>query len=359
VGVAADDRAALNSWWTSRAIPASRSGLRDALEALKISSPVLLLTKCFGLSLSDQYWVNAAAKPVRWEDVNFFENSFSEDVGDALFGKAREGGEISLVSPDNTSDGWLRKKWVIADGKRMLVKGGSAPFEQEPLNEVLASEICERLGVPHVPYALLWEDERPYSVCGDFITPQTELVSAWYLQSTQKRKNDISLYRHYVNCCAALGVPNALESLDHMLVLDYVIANEDRHLNNFGAVRDAETLEWLGAAPLFDCGTSMWFNQNARLIGAARQADAKPFRKTHAEQITLVSSFDFVDFSKLNGLAEAANELYGQSPYISDDRRARLCNALNRRVSDLERIARERRRIFPAQTQRREDDRDR
>lgn len=42
---------------------------------------------------------------------------------------------FSLISPDNTSDGWLKKKWTIIDGKRCLIKSGSAPFFQEPLNE--------------------------------------------------------------------------------------------------------------------------------------------------------------------------------------------------------------------------------
>ena len=48
------DRQALNAWWTGRSIPASRSGLREALEILQVTSPQLLLTKCCGLSLSDK-----------------------------------------------------------------------------------------------------------------------------------------------------------------------------------------------------------------------------------------------------------------------------------------------------------------
>ena len=44
-----------------------------------------------------------------------------------------------------------------------------------------------------------------------------------------------------------------------MLVLDYLIVNEDRHLNNFGLIRNAVTPEWIGAAPLYD---------NGNLIGA-------------------------------------------------------------------------------------------
>lgn len=104
------DRAALNAWWQGRAIPASRSGLRHALEELHISSPHALLEKCLGLSLSDQYWICPVDRQVSWHEVNFFENSFTEDVGNILFGHPSSGGEVSLMSPDNTSDGWLKKK---------------------------------------------------------------------------------------------------------------------------------------------------------------------------------------------------------------------------------------------------------
>ncbi len=36
------DRAALNEWWTDRSIPASRSGVREALETLEITSTKML-----------------------------------------------------------------------------------------------------------------------------------------------------------------------------------------------------------------------------------------------------------------------------------------------------------------------------
>jgi hypothetical protein len=65
------DRADLNHWWQSRSIPASRSGIRDALEHLGVSSTNLLLSKCFGLSLSDQYWVKPEGQALHWADINF------------------------------------------------------------------------------------------------------------------------------------------------------------------------------------------------------------------------------------------------------------------------------------------------
>ena len=180
------DRAALNEWWEDRSIPASRSGLREALETMGVTSSKLLLTRCYGLSLSDHYWIKPAGSGLSWSEVNFFENGFSPDVGDALLGKLNKASGIDLRSPDWTCDGNLRKRWAILDGKRCLVKAGSGPFQQQPFNEVIAYKMADRLGIPHIPYALLWDEGLPYSVCEDFVTPNTELIPAWRVIQVQK-----------------------------------------------------------------------------------------------------------------------------------------------------------------------------
>jgi hypothetical protein len=337
-------RSALNAWWMGRAIPASRSGLRDALQLMNVSSTGLLLLKCLGLSLSDQYWVNSHDKPLAWDDVNFFDNGFSEDVGNALFGRAASsGGELNLVSPDNTSDGWLKKKWVVDGGRRLLVKGGSSPAHQEPLNEVLASSILGRLGVPHARYELAWDGDRPLSVCEDFVDTSTELVSAWHVYRTKKKPTNHSSYQHYLSCCERLGIPGVQEGLDHMLALDYLVVNSDRHFNNFGAVRDAESLDWLGPAPVFDSGTSMWHSSVAHRINPNGDAPSKPFNTKHSAQVRHISSFDWLDFSALRGIEEEYAALLDQSDFIDDARRDVLCAALVRRVEMLEAIAARRR----------------
>ena len=45
----------LNAWWKGRSIPASRMGIREALEMLGIPFREQLIMECFDLSLSDQY----------------------------------------------------------------------------------------------------------------------------------------------------------------------------------------------------------------------------------------------------------------------------------------------------------------
>lgn len=346
------DRAALNEWWTGRAIPASRAGLAHALAELNISSPQVLLDKCLGLSLSDQYWIcpvwtGSDGRRVSWSEVNFFENPFSADVGNALFGHPVSDEEVSLMSPDNTSDGWLKKKWTIVNGKRCLLKAGSGATRQEPYNEVLASIIMERLDIMHVSYTLTMQEDYPYSLCEDFITPDTELVTAWYIMQTQPKPNHISVYQHYLDCCEKQGIPGIRDSVDQMLVLDYLMVNEDRHQNNFGAVRNADTLEWIGAAPIYDSGTALWFDQPTPLIGSMNKMVSKPFKRSHDEQIKLVSSFDWLDLNALTGIDEELRELAKGSLFIDEARAQALCKALCGRVERLRAVVNSRRNLYP------------
>ena len=183
-------RASLNQWWTDRSIPASRSGLRDALDLMGIADSRQLLIRCYGLSLSDQYWIKPVDTDLSWGKINFFDNPFSEDIGDVLFEMKPKNAILDFNSPDNTSDGNLKKRWKIVNGKRFLIKGGSDPFFQQPFNEVIASEIMDRLKIDHVSYTVTSINGKPYSLCEDFITSETELVPAWRILQVKKKRNE-------------------------------------------------------------------------------------------------------------------------------------------------------------------------
>jgi len=334
------DRYALNHWWAGRSIPASRMGITDALEALGVSSTKQLITKCLGLSLSDHYWLRPYDSDITWESVNYFDNDFSDDIGDVLFGVNDKNAGFDFVSPDNTSDGNLQKRWKIIDGKRCLLKSGSDPYSQQPFNEVIATIIMNKLGIEHVPYTVTWIDDKPYSVCEDFVTKDTELIGAWRVLQLRPKANHENEYLHYVSLCKELGV-DIVPALDRMIVLDYIIANEDRHFNNFGLLRDANTLEWIGAAPIFDSGTSLWYNKSAsRFISS--DIICKPFKKTHGEQLKLVSSFDWLDISKLNGIEdEILNVLCEDKAvrYVEAERAKAIAAEVRKRIDALESLA--------------------
>lgn len=333
------DRAALNDWWRGRAIPASRHRIKEALLELNLSSTQKLLDKSYGLSLSDQYWICPSDSNLQWAAVNFFDHSFSEDIGNILFGKGSSDDQISMMSPDNTSDGWLQKKWTIISGKRCLIKGGSGATQQEPYNEVIASKIMKRLGIPHVPYSLMIQEDYPYSICENFITPQTELITAWYIMHSFPRPNHVSNYQHYLTCCKKLGIPGIVTAIDQMIVLDYLIANEDRHQNNFGVIRNAETLEWTGPAPIYDSSSSLWFDKPLGLIQADSKLVCKPFKQHHHEQLKLVTSFEWLQLEKLDDIEEEIREIFRGSLFVDEARSEAVCLALRERIEQFRNIA--------------------
>ena len=119
---------------------------------------------------------------------------------------------------------------------------------------------------------------EPHSVCEDLVTAGTELIPAWRILKTQKKNNSVSVYQHFVHCCETLGICGTVPFLDRMMVLDYVIANEDRHFNNFGVLRDAETLEWIGFAPIFDSSSSLGFDKTAAQMASENNVICKPFK---------------------------------------------------------------------------------
>ncbi len=332
------DRAALNEWWTDRSIPASRSGVREALEKLEIASTKMLLVRCYALSLSDQYWICPEGSGLTWEQINFFQNDFSEDIGDVLFGAEKKADGLDFSSPDNTSDGNLKKRWKIINGKRCLIKGGSNPFHQQPFNEVIAAGIMERMKIPHVPYTITWSEGVPYSVCEDFVTEDTELIPAWRILKTQRKDNSTSVYQHFINCCEALGIQGAVPFLDRMIVLDYIIANEDRHLNNFGAVRNAETLEWLGFAPIYDSGSSLGYDKMPAQMRSEKEVVCKPFKNHHEEQLKLVSDFRWIDFNSLADVETFITgvlSMDGAEDYMEENRIRTITRMVRRRIEQL------------------------
>ena len=282
-----------NDWWQGRRIPASRTKIKDVLWIINKDRDHQidlneLAEKALGLSLSDQYWLRPD-ETYRWEDVNFFTNVFSDDIGNLLISGNWEGG--SLSSPDNTSDGVVRKRWKILDGVRYLLKGSYSTVgipQPQPFREVFASKIAKLLlGESFaVPYHIIIDgddEQRIYlSACPNFITEQTEYVSFNQINEAYKRPNDVSMYNFVKSFYGEHS-----HVLDLMLILDYIVLNEDRHFGNFGLIRDTNSGAFIAPAPVFDTGSSLFFDSEA--INVKRIA-TKPFFSQLERQIQLVDT---------------------------------------------------------------------
>lgn len=337
----------VNDWFRGRGIPSWRKDLEKLLDKLGVSSSVELLNKSYGLSLSDQYWLKDVNSVVKWEDINFFTNDFEYE---AYLDASLDSSSKSIVSldknifksPNNTTDGMLQKGWIIESGKRVLVKGTYTSNKEEPINEYLASQICKRLGFDYCNYEVEWSDKtKLISKCNDFINENEELISAYDIYNSEKKSNNISDYEFYIQILEKHNVPNARENMENLFILDYLMLNNDRHLKNFGIIRNVNTLKWEKVAPIFDTGESMQCDKYTDEINFS-SGKGKFFSNTDKdyEDILKIIGKNIlrVDLSKLKGICDDYRlilEKYQDKLDMSDKRKEKLVSGLNKRITKL------------------------
>lgn len=334
-------------WWGRRKIPASRDMLRNGLANLGLpenTDTAEILTKAYGLSLTDQYWMCPEGSGLKWEDINFFTNRFSDDIGEALFDNSQKDNP-SLMSPDSSLGGGLRKKWKILDDQRCLLKSGTAYSPVEPYNEVFANYVCDALGIKdYVHYKISTSENNgktiPISICPCFISPDTELVSGIDIiySPVGKRSGYPQLsYERYVYTANILGVEDIEDSLSDMFLLDLVINNVDRHYNNFGLIRDVNTLKFVGVAPIYDCGTSMYAKSSAHMLEHYDiESDLSTSRPIIAQslrgQMKYISSNRLNKVCELYGLETKYRELYSKFNLLPNDQIVKVWSLFKSRI---------------------------
>lgn len=307
---------AMNQWFQGRGIPSWRKKLNHLLERLNVSSPGDLLNKHYALSLSDQYWIVEECSCIQWEDINFFTHYF--DAAGFLQASLDDSNNSysvqnnSLKTPNNTTDGMLQKGWIIENDKRVLVKGTYTRFEQEPFNEWLASQICKRLGFDYCNYIVDWytvkQDKVIVSKCENFINENEEIIGAYDVFQSTKKENTINDYKHYVQILENHGILDAGKKITEMFVVDYLTMNVDRHLKNYGIIRNVETLKWERVTPIFDTGQSMCCDEYTQNMDFTH-GYGKFFTNTSKDYNAILKSLDWdiiraIPIQDLKGLSE-------------------------------------------------------
>ena len=333
----------INKWFRNRGIPSWRKDVEKLLEKLNVSTTEELLNKAYGLSLSDQYWIKEEKSKVEWKDINFFENDFKYkgyleiSLSNSSSNKLDE---AELKSPNNTTDGMLQKGWIIEDKKRVLVKGIYSPSREEPINEWLASRICEKLGFYHCNYTIEVIGNKLVSKCEDFITSDEEIITAYDVFNSEKKRNNISDYEHYISILEKHNINDARKNVEDMFILDYIIMNIDRHMKNFGVIRDVNSLKWLGTTPIFDNGESMQCDKLTNEINF-NNGIGKFFSNTekdYEDMLEYIKDINRINIDNLRGIIKEYREVLEKyRPYtdMTEERMNKLCNGLDLRINKL------------------------
>ena len=219
-----------------------------------------LLVENYALSLSDCYWICPADKKITWDYINLYSNEAVTrffDQKDVLFsGNASLGGNIPKEWSRNAAGEWIIRKYS-EEGK-----------QTQAINETFASNISSRQNIfqkksiAYVDYSLP-DDDPGVCECPSFASENMEYISAYECVGHKKIDNDTSVLEAFVRVCEENGLNKhaVIDHIDYQILLDFVILNTDRHLNNFGILRNPDTLEFISMAPIFDNGNSMSYNE--------------------------------------------------------------------------------------------------
>lgn len=255
----------LSKWLAFRGIPVTRYGIQSDLKAFGIDSTFRLMLSNYGLSLTDHYWLCELNSDYSWKNINLYTNSFKASYSLDLKDDIKSIAGRTNFMPSASLKGDLKKKWIIDDnGIRRLVKGNYNNTCRQSLCEVFAAAMHELQGYNcYTPYSLIkissGNDLILGCECPNFTGISTEFVSAADIIGSLKKPNDISYYELYIKSCLQMGL-DVRSFMEYQIMTDFIISNSDRHLNNFGIIRDSRALKWLHPAPIFDSGNSMFYN---------------------------------------------------------------------------------------------------
>ena len=299
-----------HEWWRDRAIPKTRHGARSALQRLGYSSTNSALVNNLALSLSDCYWIRPREERLTWKDTNLFTNDFVDTFGEITINRDHM---IDLRKETRfncaTSQGELQKKWCIdKEGRRYMIKGNYGQSYQQSLNEIFAAKLHEQQGFSeytHYSLVRLQVDgnvEGLGCMCYDFCSEDVECISAWELLQTIKIKQNESYYYPLKKVCLKFGMSEEKFSdfIDYQIMTDYLITNTDRHMNNIAIVRNPDTLQVLGFAPIYDSGNSMFYNIPYEKLSQVRLDDIRThsFIEKEIKLLQYVRNRSLVDIDK-------------------------------------------------------------
>lgn len=252
----------LETWLKSRKIPKNRAFVDNLMNAIDPgTNPFKYIDVTYGLSLNDSFWIcPLSERKLTWKDVNLYRNPFDKQVARLAFTGIGSRIHGLTTTPEFTTNGALRKCWHREDNQIYLLKGGSERFANgglEPYIEVFASKIAQTMNLNHVPYEVAEFHGILVSKCPLFTDENTGFIPIYHALGAEYFQN------HSIDdpqTWQEIGIQYGIEPWEDLLFFDAVIANEDRHLGNFGFLIDNDKNQIKSPAPLFDHGNSLFFN---------------------------------------------------------------------------------------------------
>lgn len=232
----------------------------------------LQITHCLGLN--DSLWVKPVDSNLKWENVNLYDNMFTDVACKTAFESGLFGLQLSTTTPEFTTDGTFPKCWIKdKSGTHILKQGlsGASNVGLEPYCEYVSSNIANRIFENVIAYDLVKYKDRLCSKCELFTSKAVGYVPfGRFVDPTQYYTiPGLIKYFHEYDETNHTSFESTFRK---MIVIDSIVFNNDRHLNNFGFLFDNDSMQILDFAPIFDF--------NFSFLGSLTMEDLKAYRES-------------------------------------------------------------------------------
>lgn len=228
-------------WLETRAIDSHRANSRLLKKALRLKEKddVSTVIHVNGATITDNYWIRPLDSELKYDDVRFSDDYFAHLALKGSYDSFnRAANSKHSRTPELTNTGSFEKCWRLIDGKWWMYKTAT---HDEMFSELFISRFGAALGINMAVY------ER-----GDKCVKTLDFTGGKYnFEPATSFMDDNDDYEDVISKLQEL-CPQAIPDYVRMVFLDTIVANPDRHTANFGLLRDTDTGELLGLAPVFD-----------------------------------------------------------------------------------------------------------
>ena len=231
-----------DKWLETRAIDSHRANSRLLKKALRLTErdDVSTVLHVNGATITDTYWIKSFDSNLTYDQVRFDNDFFSRLALKGTYDSFNRAAKSKhSKTPELTNIGSFEKCWKLIDGKWWMYKSAN---HSEQFTELFICGLGRALGFNMAHY------ER-----GDGCVRTLDFTdgASVNFESALGFMGDNEEYEDVIAKLESI-CPQAIPDYVRMIFMDTITANPDRHTSNFGLLRDTETGELLGLAPMFD-----------------------------------------------------------------------------------------------------------
>ena len=326
----------LLAWINKRKTPKNRQFVEKIMTAIEDNAnPLKYVDISHALSLNDAYWITNELAEEKWCDFNLYQHPMDKVLAYVAFTGYSTKISGLRTTAELTSSGMLKKCWSNRDDGVYLLKGDDFIKREDRRSqatlEYYAAQVAEAMGFRHIDYDLEefhhQNGEREIiCTCKLFTSEAVGFVDAYaFLQQQGLDLSTVLLEDPLTQLRIAAAVNSP--QYEDMMLFDSLIANQDRHLGNWGMLVDNNNGKILGVAPIFDNGFSLFYGASAadlqpENLEAYKQSlrckylsldeQARLFvDKRHVPALRRLTNFSFARHPRFN-IAEATLKLMEQ-----------------------------------------------